>query len=223
MESRWLDGQTVMASWDNCESIPRIGRRGWRGWHGAPGYRNGMTIDQWARSHAERLLAPLGARWVHVQAVAEQAARVGVVLLPAHERGVLVAAAWLHDVGYAPALVSTGFHPLDGARHLEALGVDRRLCCLVAHHSGAQFEAEERGLEHQLAAFDREDSPVTDALIYADMTTGPTGDPLDFTARMVEILDRYPPEHPVHRAIRRSRPMLAAAVGRTARQLAGVA
>jgi hypothetical protein len=141
-------------------------------------------------------------------------------VLPDDERDLLVAAAWLHDIGYAPALVATGLHPLDGARHLEALGVDRRLCCLVANHSGAMFEAEERGHSAELAAFEREDSPVTDALIYADMTTGPAGQPLTFAARIGEILQRYPAGHPVHRAISRSCPTLAAAVDRTARQLA---
>jgi hypothetical protein len=53
------------------------------------------------------------------------------------------------------ALATTGLRPLDGARYLEALGVDRRLCCLVAHHSGATFEAEERGFTTELAAFER--------------------------------------------------------------------
>ena len=181
-----------------------------------------MTLAQWASSHAEDLLEPLGARWAHVQAVAEQAGRIALAVLPADERETLIAAAWLHDIGYAPALATTGLHPLDGARHLEALGVDRRLCCLVAHHSGASFEAEERGYAAELAAFEQEDSPVMDALIYADMTTGPAGQRLAFGARIAEILERYPPDHPVHRAISRSRPALAATVERTARQLAGV-
>jgi len=35
----------------------------------------------------------------------------------------LVCADWLHDIGYAPALVATGFHPLDGARFLESVGL----------------------------------------------------------------------------------------------------
>jgi hypothetical protein len=178
-----------------------------------------MALVQWARSHAEDLLAPLGARWLHVQAVAERARRIAGVL-PDSEQDTLTAAAWLHDIGYAPALATTGLHPLDGARHLEALGVDRRLCCLVAHHSGAWFEADERGLAAELDAFEQEHGPVTDALIYADMTTGPSGEPLDFEARIAEILGRYPPDDPVHRAISRSRPVLAAAVDRTARQLA---
>jgi HD superfamily phosphodiesterase len=99
------------------------------------------SLAQWASSHAEGLLGPLGSRWAHVRAVAEQAGRIAPAMLPADEWEILVAAAWLHDIGYAPALATTGLHPLDGARHLEALGVDRRLCCLVAHHSGATFEA----------------------------------------------------------------------------------
>jgi hypothetical protein len=30
----------------------------------------------------------------------------------------LEAAAWLHDIGYAPGLVTSGLHRLDGARYL---------------------------------------------------------------------------------------------------------
>jgi hypothetical protein len=142
-------------------------------------------------------------------------------VLPADERETLIVAAWLHDIGYAPALATTGLHPLDGARHLEALGVDRRLCCLMAH-SGATFEAEERGHAGELAAFEREHGPVVDTLTYADMTTGPAGQRLTFEARITEILERYPPGHPVHPAISRSRPTLAAAVDRTARSLMGI-
>ncbi|MFD6855509.1 HD domain-containing protein [Streptomyces diastaticus] len=52
------------------------------------------------------------------------------------DRDLLVAAAWLHDIGYAPELRDTGSHPLDGARHLESLGAPARLVRLVAHHSG---------------------------------------------------------------------------------------
>ena len=56
----------------------------------------------------------------------------------------LVAAAWLHDIGYAPTLAATVFHPLDGARHLRALGHER-LARLVAYHSSARWEAEALG------------------------------------------------------------------------------
>jgi YD repeat-containing protein len=86
---------------------------------GAARYRCRMSsLVQWASSHAEGLLGPLGNRWAHVQAVAEQASRIAPAVLPPAERETLIVAAWLHDIGYAPALASTGLHPLDGAQHL---------------------------------------------------------------------------------------------------------
>src|SRR5574341_349307 len=168
---------------------------------------------------ARSVLASLDDRWRHVQAVADLAARIAMVV-PAADRAVLVAAAWLHDIGYGPGLRVTGFHPLDGARDLQARGVERRVCCLVAHPSGARFEADERGLADQLAAFAFEDGEVMDALIYADMSTGPQGQPMGFEERISEILGRYAPDDPVHRAIGRARPMLGAVVARVARRLA---
>ena len=53
----------------------------------------------------------------------------------------------LHDIGYVPDLALTGLHALDGARYLrDAQHADAMLCRLVAHHSCAIFETEERGL-----------------------------------------------------------------------------
>jgi len=43
----------------------------------------------------------------------------------------LVAAALLHDIGYAPDLVDTGFHPIDGARYLLNTDAPTRLVNLV--------------------------------------------------------------------------------------------
>lgn len=105
----------------------------------------------------------MGTRLAHVVAVAGRAEEVATVL-PVGDRLPLVAAAYLHDVGYAPALRLTGLHPLDGARWLRVQGADRRVCNLVAHHSGARFEAEERGLLSELEEFDLEVGPVMDAL-----------------------------------------------------------
>jgi hypothetical protein len=115
-----------------------------------------MTLTGWAAGYAEELLAPLGDRWAHVQGVVRQAQEVAAIL-PVEEREVLVAAAYLHDLGYAHALVETGFHALDGARHLRVLGHER-LAGLVAYHSGAGGEAELRGLTAELAEFADEDS-----------------------------------------------------------------
>lgn len=62
----------------------------------------------------------------------------------------VVCAAWLHDVGYAESVSVTGFHPLDGGRLLQSLGAPMEIVCLVAYHSGAEFEAEQRGLADDL-------------------------------------------------------------------------
>jgi HD superfamily phosphodiesterase len=86
----------------------------------------------------------------------------------------LVAAVWLHDIGYAPDLVQTGFHPLDGARFLRCAGVDGQVVSLMAYHSCARAEAAVRGLAAELAAEFTPAGPLlTDAPLYCDMTTGP--------------------------------------------------
>lgn len=100
------------------------------------GSRMTTATSDWAANYAEGLLSPLGDPWLHVQGVARHAQRV-VPILPTDERDDLVAAAYLHDLGYAPVLVQTGLHPLDGARHLLALGHER-LAGLVAYHSGPE-------------------------------------------------------------------------------------
>jgi putative nucleotidyltransferase with HDIG domain len=179
-----------------------------------------------AASHelAKGLVGPLGRRWAHVQAVAARAEE----LLPAvrhapkaHEQEeVLLAAAWLHDIGYAPEITRTGFHPLDGADYLRQQGFPMRVVELVAHHSGARFEAAERGLSEALSRYALEDSPVMDALVTADLTTGPGGERLTYDERMDEILSRYAPDHPVHRTWLKARPILAPAVQRTEARLA---
>ncbi|MGW2939611.1 HD domain-containing protein [Streptomyces sp. NPDC001156] len=178
-----------------------------------------LDTPQGAAELAESLLPPLGNRWLHTQAVAARAREVAAAVSE-EDRDLLVAAAWLHDIGYALELRETEFHPLDGARHLERLGAPARLVRLVAHHSGAVYEAEQRGLTAELAAYEREDSSVSDALTCADMTTGPAGQSFDFDQRIDEILERYEPGSAVHNAISKARPYLGAAVERTRARLA---
>ncbi len=151
----------------------------------------------WAEDHAGDLLRPLGRRWRHAQAVAETARELASGLTP-EDADVLVAAAYLHDIGYAPELAVTGFHPLDGARHLRSLGHER-LAGFVAHHTRADHEARLRGLESALAEFDDEDSIVSAALAYCDLTTGPIGQADDAgaaTHRCRGPLRRGKPSHP---------------------------
>jgi hypothetical protein len=129
----------------------------------------------------------------------------------------LVAAAVLHDVGYAPRLALTGFHPLDGARFLrDAHGAEDRLVRLVANHSFALLEAEERGLRDVLEAEFPVlgDQRLVDALVYCDMVTTPDGDRTTGGERVAEIIGRYGPGSVVGRFIRRTSPEIFAAVTR---------
>jgi HD domain len=96
-------------------------------------------LPSWAEQQAAALLTGLGDRWSHIQAVAEQGRRVSAALAP-EDRPYLIAAAWLHDVGYAPPLNRLGFHPVDGARYVREQGQER-LASLVAYHSGARDPA----------------------------------------------------------------------------------
>ncbi|GAA4853493.1 HD domain-containing protein [Pseudonocardia benzenivorans] len=132
------------------------------------------------------LAVTLPRRWAHTRGVAGHA-RVLAAGLPAGDAETLVAAAWLHDIGYAPSVVRTGFHPLDGARHARSLGFPDRVAALVAFHSAAAVKAGLLGLADQLADFADECSIVHDLLWYADMSTDPTGRPVSFEARMAEV------------------------------------
>jgi hypothetical protein len=118
-----------------------------------------------------------------------QARRIGKILNE-EERELLLAAAYLHDIGYAPELRKTGFHPLDGASYIRSCGHER-LAYLVAHHFAARFEAQLRGCEPLLNTFLRERSPLFDALEYCDCTTGPTGEHISLKQRAAEIRSRY--------------------------------
>ncbi|MGW5689266.1 HD domain-containing protein [Nonomuraea sp. NPDC003754] len=172
-----------------------------------------MGQAEWARDLAQRLLEPtLPRRWAHTQGVAGRAASLVPIL--SDEADTLIAAAYLHDIGYAPDLVDTGFHPLDGARYLrDVIKADDALCRLVAHHSCAVNEALNRNLYDALTSeFDEERPELVEALTYCDMTTGPDGRHLEVAERLAEIHSRYGPEHLVSRSIATSTPSILAAV-----------
>lgn len=112
------------------------------------------------------------------------------------------------------------FTPWTGARYLASEGYPGRLCALVAHHSAAMFEAEERGRADELAKWPREESAVSEALWMADMTTGPRGEAVSYSDRLAEILSRYGSDSIVGRAMTRARPAIESAIERTERRLA---
>src|SRR5690348_16246108 len=176
------------------------------------------TLASWAHQLARALLQEaLPRHWAHVQGVAARARGLAPVL--GADADLIEAAAWLHDIGYAPGLAApglaaTGLHRLDGARYLrDAQHADALLCRLVAHHSCAIIEAGERGLADILSSeFDPAPDVLTSVLTCCEMTTSPDGHPVPVEQRLAEIQDRYGPGHLVSRSIQRATPMILCAV-----------
>jgi hypothetical protein len=111
--------------------------------------------------------------------------------------------------------VATNLLEAYGARYLrDVQHADPMLCRLVANHSCAIIEAEERGLSDVLRReFEAPPRPLADALTCCDMTTSPVGDPVNVDRRLAEILHRYGSDHLVSRSVRRATPMILRAVG----------
>lgn len=177
-----------------------------------------MTLFRWAYEVAEFKLADvLPRRWAHVQGVARRARELRP--MSGSDADLLEAAAVLHDVGYAPDIAHTGFHPLDGARFLQEINAPLRLVNLVAHHSYAALEAELRGLSEELSEYEDERGSIRDALWYCDMTITLDGEPIDARDRIAEIEHRYGHDHLVTHFITGAAPELLATVDRTNRRV----
>jgi putative nucleotidyltransferase with HDIG domain len=171
-----------------------------------------------ARTFAAMLLRDLPDRWKHSTGVARTAQSIAATVDRA-DRELLVVVAWLHDIGYSDAVHDTGFHPLDGAAYLRRHGWPDRVCGLVAHHSGAVFIARAAGLHEALDRYPCEQSPVSDALTYADQTTGPQGQPMALDERMRERLARRGPDSLQARVRHQREPHLHAVAGRVEQRL----
>lgn len=174
-----------------------------------------------AEELAADLLGDDEQRWAHTQAVAARAQQAAPVL-SADRVPVLLAAAWLHDVGYARELRDTGFHPLDGARYLSELGFPALVAGLVAHHSAARYVAQASGLQEQMRRYQEQEQitgPLADALTWADQTTRPTGQSVDVQARLAEKLLRHGLDSPNARAHPQRGPAIEQAVADTTDRL----
>ena len=162
----------------------------------------------------ELLAEELPNRWQHVQAVGERTK----LFVNAHDRPTfdkLRAAGIVHDIGYADKVRETGFHPIDGARHLRRLGFDEDIVSLVAHHTCAHIEADLRGLQPALLQeFALRPQLPHDELLYCDLTTGPTGEVVTVESRLREVKRRYGPDDLVHRFITIAEDQLLAAASR---------
>jgi hypothetical protein len=183
-----------------------------------------MSQELWAWAHAvaeEELVLSLPERYAHSQGVARRASELASMV--GSDAGLLASAAVLHDVGYAPRLAVTGFHPLDGARFLRDVHrADDRLVRLVGNHSFALLEAEERGLREVLETEfpPLEDQFLMDALVWCDMTTTPGGQLTTAGERVAEIIRRYGAASVVGRFIVQASSEIFAAVARVESALA---
>jgi hypothetical protein len=171
-----------------------------------------------AAEFAQYILHNMPERLEHSRAVAERA-MFFTLAVGDDQAPLLVAAAWLHDIGYAPSLKTTGFHPLDGAQHLRAVGWTESVCGLVAHHSGSRFVAHVRGLDDPLAEFEYRENLLSDALTTADQTIGPDGRPMTVSERIDDTLVRHGDDSPNARAHPERGPYLFGAARRVATRM----
>ena len=171
-----------------------------------------LVYAPWAAELAEQLLAEaLPDRWAHSHGVGLYARELG--WLAGEHADALEAAAFLHDIGYAPTVRETGFHPLDSARYLrDRTDASPLICMLVANHTGALIEGRHRGLSGVIESeFPIGASPnrePTALITHCDLSVGPTGSRISAVTRLREIANRYAPDHPVNRSINESKPLL---------------
>jgi hypothetical protein len=102
---------------------------------------------------------------------------------------VLLAAAWLHDIGYA---LEGDAHAVAGARALRRAGHER-LARIVAHHSNAAERARWAGMPPIDPEFPRpsgDDAELLSLLDIADLLTGPGGERVDPAGRLADMVER---------------------------------
>jgi putative nucleotidyltransferase with HDIG domain len=166
-----------------------------------------------------RVLEENPERLHHSAAVAARSRELAITVALS-EVDTLVAAAWLHDIGYSSRTRETGFHPLDGAQYLRRGGWPEGVCALVAHHSGSRFVARVLGLDDRLREFEFVEDPLSDALTVADNTAGPHGTIMALDERLREKRRRHAPDSPNARANPERDDYIRAAARRVARRLA---
>lgn len=130
-----------------------------------------MKLAQWARILSRSWLnGPLPECWERSRLAGAEAERIASAY--GDDAELLIAAAYLHEVGRAPDLAVTGCVPLDGARYLLTTCGPARLAALVAHQPCMPGEYPDQIIGHAMSDFAFETTPVRDALWYCIATTG---------------------------------------------------
>ena len=108
--------------------------------------------------------------------------------------GRLVMAAAYHDIGYAEALIVTGYHPIDSALMARRDGLDAEITDAVLHHSGAWALAQRRQAElarYYGPACRMMHSTLSRALTFCDTHSGPRGERFSLAERLADIRIRH--------------------------------
>jgi hypothetical protein len=113
----------------------------------------------------------------------------------------------IHDLGKTPSFVNTGFHPLDGAALAAREGAPR-VAALVAHHTGARYEA---AILDIAIPYEWQPSISHEALMFADLTTSVNGTVVGLDARRADIESRYTADSPAVSSLHRLWPEALAA------------
>jgi hypothetical protein len=157
-----------------------------------------------ARALAESLLVDDPTRLEHVRGAGTVAGMVASALSP-HQPEMIIAAAWLHDIGYAPAIARTGFHPVDGALFLAREGWPDPVVFMVAHHSQAAVLAPYYGVQHHMALLEHVHGVADDIITFSDLRAGPNGLGAEPRDRVEDMRRRHADSGVVPRAIREAR------------------
>ena len=151
-------------------------------------------------------------RWAHVQGVAARARSLAPVL--GADADLLEAAAWLHDIGYAPDLARRACTRSTAPGTCATPSTPTPCCAGWSPITPTpSSKPSERGLADVLG-LEFEPAPylLSSVLTYCDMTTSPDGELVPVEQRLAEIHHRYGPGHLVSRSIQRATPMILRAV-----------
>ena len=171
------------------------------------------TLAPWAEQLARALLhEPLPRRWAHVQGVAAQARGLAPVL--GTDADLLQAAAWLHDIGYAPRPrhhrpASTRWRPVPARRpprRCHAVPAGRPP--LLRHHRSRRTRTRLHP-EFRVRPCTGRTGQRADVLRHGHQPRWPAR---AGRHALAEINERYGPGHLMSRSIRRATPMIFEAV-----------
>lgn len=138
-----------------------------------------------------RLLQDTPERLAHCRAAATHALETAGRLLHPADAETVAVAAMVHDIGYSPQVIRTGYHPLDGALHLARLGWPDRVVQLVAQHSHAAVLAPHHGVETHLSLIGDPPRALADVLTYSDLRAGFDGRGATVDERIADMRVRH--------------------------------